>query len=133
MAASTRSNIRILLRTLSERRRRQLLFVALLMPLTALAEMAMVAAIVPFLALLSGGSETRLPVLQRMMEVTAAWVPNDPIMATALLFTLAVIATMVCRLALSWTSQQFAFGAGHELAVEIQRRLLRHETMRIND
>jgi ATP-binding cassette subfamily B protein len=125
MAASSRSDFGILLRTLSERRRRQLLIVALLMPLTALAEMAMVAAIVPFLALLSGGSETRLPLLQRMMGVTAAWVPNDPIMATALLFTVAVIATMVCRLALSWTSQQFAFGTGHELAVEIQRRLLR--------
>jgi len=126
MAARLQADLRILWRSLSSARRRQLVFAALLMPVTALAEMAMVAAIVPFLALLAGGSETgrRLPLLPDLLNLLQAWVPGNPILAASVLFALAVLTTMLCRLALTSVSQHFAFGSGHELAVEIQRRLL---------
>jgi len=125
VAASLATDLETLYGLLSAARRRQLLLVALLMPATAFAEMAMVAAIVPFLALLAGrpGHET-LPLLSRLLDGLEHLAPANPLLATAALFALAALATAALRLALSWMSQQFAFGMGHELAVEIQRRLL---------
>jgi len=126
MTASLRRDLGVLLRSVSANRRRQLAMVALLVPASAVAEMAMVAAIVPFLALLAGrsGSAGQLFALPELLETFRTWVPGDPILAAALLFAAAVLVAVLCRLALSWFSQQFAFGSGHELAVEVQRRLL---------
>ena len=126
MAQSLPADFKILLRSMSGSKRRQLAVVALLMPTTALAEMAMIAAIVPFLALIAGQPIARghFPLATRYLEAFGNLVPANPILAAAMLFACAVVATVSCRLALSWVSQQFAFGSGHELAVEIQRRLL---------
>ena len=125
MAASLGDDVRILYRLLSATRRRQLIVVGLLMPVTAIAEMAMVAAIVPFLALLAGNrTHDALPLLSRLLDELEVLAPTNPLLAAAALFALAALTTAVLRLALSWVSQQFAFGMGHELAVEIQRRLL---------
>jgi len=125
VAASLSSDINTLYRKLSRTRRRQLAMVATLMPLTAAAEMMMVAAIVPFLALLAGrpAYET-LPLLSQLLDRLGQLVPSNPLLAAAALFTLTVLTTGALRLALLWLSQLFAFGMGHELAVEIQRRLL---------
>jgi ATP-binding cassette subfamily B protein len=121
MAPAPLSDLATLYGCLSRIRRRQLLFVALLMPVTAVAEMAMIAAIIPFLALLGGSPGNNL-------LLTVQWLldglsPN-PLVAAGLLFGLTVVVTAALRLALSWLSQQFAFGSGHELVVAIQRRLL---------
>lgn len=126
MQSSLRAELRTLWRSLSKAKRRQLAAAALLMPVTALAEMAMVAAIVPFLALLAdeAGTGRRLPLPPALLDVLGEWVPGNPVLAAAGLFALAVLAAMLCRLSLTWLSQHFAFGSGHELAVEIQRRLL---------
>ena len=126
MAASLAADLATLFRSMSVARRRQLAIVALLMPATAIAEMAMVAAIVPFLALLAGGLEggSRLPLVRNLLDLFGGWIPADPILAAAALFAFAVMVTTLCRLALSWLSQIFSFGSGHDLAVEVQRRLL---------
>ena len=126
MAARLGSDVGTLYRLISPARRRQLFLVALLMPLTAIAEMAMVAAIVPFLALLSGRTATpnTLPLLSNLLDQLERLAPANPLLAAAALFALAALATGAMRLALSWMSQQFAFGFGHELSVEIHRRLL---------
>ena len=126
MASSLQADLQILWRSLSAARQRQLAIAALLMPVTALAEMAMVAAIVPFLALLAGGIETTRHVssITPFLKLLGGWAPANAILAATTLFALAVLATMLCRLALTWVSEHFAFGSGHELAVEIQRRLL---------
>ena len=50
--------------------------------------------------------------------------PSNPLLAAAILFALTALTTGALRLALLWASQTFAFGMGHELAIEIQRRLL---------
>lgn len=122
MSASLRSDLGSLLRSMSAGRWRQLVLVALLMPATALAEMAMVAAIYPFLSILAGsnGAERQFPIMPGLANLTS----GTPILAAAILFGGAVLSTVLLRLALSWTSQQFAFGSGHDLAVEVQRRLL---------
>ena len=54
MQPGVRADLRTLFETLSASRKRQLLLVLLLMPVAALAEMLMVGAVVPFLALLAG-------------------------------------------------------------------------------
>jgi ATP-binding cassette, subfamily B, bacterial PglK len=123
MSRTLQDDLKILSRSLSSIRRKQLAIVTLLMAATALAEMATIAAIVPFLAQLAGRSH-KLPLAPGLMDVLAGWLPSDSILAAATLFAVAVIATMLFRLALSWISQQFAFGSGHELAVEVQRHLL---------
>jgi ABC-type multidrug transport system fused ATPase/permease subunit len=125
VAASLGADLGILYRLLSAGRRRQLVFVAMLMPVTAIAEMAMVASIVPFLALLVGQQphETLHP-LSLVLGELQRLSPANPLHAAASLFALAALITAALRLTLSWLSQQFAFGMGHELAVEIQRRLL---------
>jgi len=124
--ASLGNDLGILYRLMTSARRRQLVLVSLLMPLTAIAEMAMVAAIVPLLALLSRQTATpnTLPLLSSLLNQFERLAPANPVLAAAALFALAALATAAMRLALSWISQQFAFGLGHDLAVEIQRRLL---------
>lgn len=106
-------------------RRRQLFLVALLMPVTAIAEMAMVAAIIPFVSLLTGtgatGGSTVLAKLQQLVEGVS---PQNPFVAAATLFAVAVMVTAALRLLLALFGQRFAFGLGHDLAVELQRRLL---------
>jgi ABC-type multidrug transport system fused ATPase/permease subunit len=125
VAAHIRSEVRILYRLLSANRRRQLVLVILLMPMTAIAEMAMVAAIVPFLALLAGRSNYEtLPLLSRLLDELQRLTPSNPLLAAAALFVMAALTTAALRLILSWLSNQLAFGMGHEVSVEIQRRLL---------
>jgi ATP-binding cassette subfamily B protein len=94
----------------------------LLMPATALAETLTVAAVVPFIALLSGQSvEGPLGAVPGYFTRIGA---GHPLLVAALLFAVVVSLTAALRLALSWVSRHFAFGLGHEVAVEIQRRVL---------
>jgi ABC-type multidrug transport system fused ATPase/permease subunit len=125
VAASVLGEVGILYRALSAKRRQLLILLALLMPMTAIAEMAMVAAIIPFLAILAGRPKYEtLPLLSSLMDELQRLAPANPLLAAAALFGLTALATAALRLALAWVSQQFSFGMGHELAVETQRRLL---------
>jgi ABC-type multidrug transport system fused ATPase/permease subunit len=100
------SALRQIYRFLPPARRRQFFFVLLLMLAAALAEVATVAAVIPFLALLGQeGGGGRLAA------------------AAALLIAAALFAGAV-RLQLAWSSQRFVFRLGHEIGVEIQRRVL---------
>jgi ATP-binding cassette subfamily B protein len=92
------------------------------MPATALAETLAVAAVVPFIALISG--QPAGPVLGTFTEAFIAIGISHPILAAALLFALVVILAAGLRLALSWRSRHFAFAFGHEVSTEIHRRLL---------
>jgi ATP-binding cassette subfamily B protein len=96
------------------------------MPATAIAETTMVASIVPFLSLLAGsnGTAVDIPLLASMLDAFGRLARIDPLLAATVPFALAVLATAALRLALSWISQQFSFGLGQELDLEIQRRLL---------
>ena len=120
------AELKVLFRTMSHNRRRQLVILAFLMPATAVAEMAMVTAIVPFLTHLAGGNgaSVDIPLLTGMLNELGNVARTDPLLATAVPFALAVLATAMLRLTQSWISQQFSFGLGKELDVEIQRRLL---------
>lgn len=96
------------------------------MPLTAIAEAAMIAAIIPFVALLTGqsGVGPSLPFLTDALQPLQQLLSAPPLIAAATLFGLTALETAILRLALAGRSQQVAFSIGHELAVEVYHRLL---------
>ena len=97
-------------------RRRQLAGVMALMLAGAVAELFSIASVVPFLSLLGhGGTSAALPV---------AVGAGKAVGAAALIFIVAILAATAIRLWLSWASQSFTLGFGHDLSVEIQRRVL---------
>ncbi len=117
-----RSDLRTIFACLSPGRRREFGLLALLMPATALAEALTVAAIVPFIALLS--RQPAQPSLEPFMGFLGRPGSGNPLLVAAVLFAIVVSLTAALRLVQSWTGRHFAFALGHEVAVEIQRRLL---------
>lgn len=109
------SNTRALLAAMGPSRRRQLIPLLLLMLVGGLAEFCTVAAVVPFIGLLSSRSNTWL------LPGTATQL--DPATAVAL-FVSAVLLAGLIRLTLLSATQRFAFGLGHELTVAVQQRVL---------
>jgi len=88
------------------------------MLLGALAEVALVGSVVPFLTVLGGDAgAVRLGALDRL-------VGDESLASVASVFIGAVLAAGAIRLLLSWANQRFVVGVGHDLAVESQRRIL---------
>ena len=114
-----------LYRFMSPARRRQAVLLALLMPVAALAEMVSVASIVPLLSLLGGESGgQRLPWLSDMLAGAAGRSGSSVVGVAGTLFIAAAITAAVTRLILARLGQRFSFELGHEVSVEIQRRIL---------
>lgn len=91
----------------------------------AIAELATIGAVLPFLSLLADPQRiNRLPWVATAFEWVGATTGSQRLIAAALLFGLLAIATAAIRLQLSWSSQAFVFRLGHELALNIQRRIL---------
>ena len=122
MAAGLRADLITLSACLSRARRREFGFLTLLMPATALMEAVAVAAVIPFIALLSG--QPVGPPLNKFFNFFLAIGTGSPLLAAVMLFAVLVTMTAILRLALSWLSRHFAFALGHEVSVEVQRRLL---------
>jgi len=91
----------------------------------AVAELATIGAVIPFLVLLSQqAGPVPLPWLPTLFASLGAGLGISPILAAAVIFgSFAVLAGLI-RLELAWLTQHFAFRAGHELAFETQRRIL---------
>ena len=122
MIGGLRSDVGTIFGCLSQARRRELALLALLMPATALAEALTVAAIVPFIAMVTG--QTVEPPFADLLQLVARISPDRPLLVAASLFALVVMLTATLRLSLAWTSRHFAFSVGHEMSVAMQRRLL---------
>jgi ATP-binding cassette, subfamily B, bacterial PglK len=105
--------------SLTPRRRRQFYWVLALMLAAAVAEVAVVGSVVPFLSLLSGDSGTGM-----LEDIAASIEPQRRMGLLAALFIAAVLVASAIRLQLAWSNQRFVTGVGHDLAVEIQRRIL---------
>jgi ABC-type multidrug transport system fused ATPase/permease subunit len=84
----------------------------------AMAEVALVGIVVPFLSFL-----TRNPGAPKLGPI-GKMLGNQPIDTITLVFVAAVLVASAIRLLLSWFSQTFVLGVGHDLAVETQRRIL---------
>ena len=110
---------------MSPSRRRQFFALLLLMLLGALAELVTIGSVVPFLSLLAGSSIAHGPGwIKSVLLAVAGLTGGSMLSAAAELFMAAAVIAAAIRLSLSWASQSFTLGFGHELAVEIQRKIL---------
>lgn len=114
-----------LLAHLSSRRRWQLGGLLVVMLLSAVAELATLGAVIPFLALLTDPTlATRYPLLQTMF-VMLGWSRDESILLPAtVLFAVVTVSAAAMRMALSWVSFKFTFGVGADIGIEVYRRTL---------
>jgi ABC-type multidrug transport system fused ATPase/permease subunit len=114
-----------LLRLMSPARRRQFAFLLLLMLAGALAELATLGAVLPFLALLADpGGLGQAGIAASLFEALGAETPQDRLLAATILLVTAALLAGAIRLQLAWSTQRFVFRFGHEISVELQRRVL---------
>jgi ABC-type multidrug transport system fused ATPase/permease subunit len=110
---------------LSPRRRRQFYLVLGLMIAGAFAELATIGAVLPFLSLLADPHRVeQVPLLAAFFSDLGAVTPHARLVAATGLFVVLALIAAAVRLQLTWSSQDFVFSLGHDLAVDIQRRLL---------
>ena len=106
-------------------RRRNFYAVLLLMIVGAILELATIGAVLPFLALLADQSRlSYFPWLSDLFAALGANGPHDRLIAASGLFVVIAVIAGIVRLQLAWSSQRFVFKLGHELSVEIERRIL---------
>jgi ABC-type multidrug transport system fused ATPase/permease subunit len=97
----------------------------MLMVIGGFAELATIGAVVPFLSLLAQPESLgRFPALATILERLAASTGGNLLTAATAAFAILAVLAAAARLQLAWSTQNFTYGAGHELAVEIQRRVL---------
>jgi ATP-binding cassette, subfamily B, bacterial PglK len=117
--------LRQLFHFMSPRRRRQFYFVLFLMLLGAVAELVAIGAVFPFLSLLADISTfRRLPVVADISGLLGIRTPDQLLLLATAFFAAAALAAGAVRLQLAWSSQAFIFRLGHDLGVEVQRRVL---------
>ena len=110
---------------LSPRRRRQFLVVVALMVGGALAELATIGAVIPFLSLLANPEHVQhVPLLASTFEAVGATTDGQRLLAATGLFIAFALVAGAVRLQLAWSSQAFVFRLGHDFSVDIQRRLM---------
>ena len=116
--------LRILYRTLPARRRRDALATIVLMLVGALAEVASVGSIVPFLAVLT--DPARLGTVPFVGEWIAGLAPaTNLVTITAAAFVLLFLFSGLIRLLLAKVSQALAFNIAHDLSVAGFAKLIR--------
>jgi ABC-type multidrug transport system fused ATPase/permease subunit len=104
---------------MSQSRRRQLFIVLVLMFFGAIAELATIGAVIPFIALLA-----KTPGQAHGSFLTAILPARHAVPIAATLFVFFAVLAGIVRLILARETRRFTFRLGHELAVEIQRRVL---------
>ena len=109
---------------MSPQRRLQLYLLLGLLLLGALADLFAIAAIIPFLSLLTGSGGLGLSAAQPVFDLVGAQSPQDQILVAAGIFAAGAVLAGALRIALAWMTQSFSFGLGHDLGVGIQTRLL---------
>jgi len=113
-----------LLSHLSRRRRWQLVALIFLMLVAAIAEMATLGAVVPFLALLADPSvANKYPLLQTVLTWFGA--PQGNVLLSAgILFCIIALGAAMIRMLMMWSSMRFSYGLGADIGGEVYRRTL---------
>jgi ABC-type multidrug transport system fused ATPase/permease subunit len=113
-----------LLSHLSSRRRWQLVGLIVLMLIGALAEMATLGAVVPFLALLAdAGMANKYPLLQTMLNWFGA-TQGNVLFSAVILFSIIALGAALIRMLLMWSSMRFIYGLGADIGGEVYLRTL---------
>lgn len=114
-----------LYRHISSRRRRQLASLMILMLVGAVAELASLGAVLPFLTLLANPSKAlEFPLLQEGLARLGLTAPEQLILPATVLFIVVVVLATAIRIVLNWASNNFVFGLGYDIGVEVYRRTL---------
>ncbi|MGQ0559080.1 MAG: ABC transporter ATP-binding protein [Sphingosinicella sp.] len=91
-----------------------------------LAEIISIGAVLPFLALLTDPSlGEQVPAVRFLLQLLGGNSAQGMMVSAVILLIGAAIFAAVVRLLLTWVSQNFVLQLGHEIGVEIYRRLLR--------
>ncbi|HUE78772.1 MAG TPA: ABC transporter ATP-binding protein [Sphingomicrobium sp.] len=110
---------------MTPQRRRQFFRLLGLMLFGALAEIATIGAVIPFVALLaSPDGLQRFAGLAGLFDLLGARSASQQLVAATILFMIAALFAAAVRLQLAWSTQSFVRQLGHEISVEIQRRIL---------
>ncbi|MGO8710484.1 MAG: ABC transporter ATP-binding protein [Rhizomicrobium sp.] len=119
------SGLRRLLTHLSPRRRWQLAGLSVLMNVGAVAELATLGAVLPFLAVLADpGLSSKYPLLQELFAMLGWRGEGSILLPATILFAVVALSAAAIRMLLSWTGFKFSFGVGADIAVEVYRRTL---------
>lgn len=109
----------------SLRRRWQLAALVIFMLLGAVAELATLGAVLPFLALLADPTlATSYPILQRLFLVLGWQDSQDILIPATVLFSSVAVTAAAIRLFLTWVTLKFTFSVGVDIAVDVYRRTL---------
>lgn len=109
---------------MSPRRRLHFGAVLALMLIGGIAETATIASVLPFLSLLAGEQGMAFAWLGDLLATFGVAGAAERVTAAAFLFMGVAVAAAAVRLLLAWSSQSFVFQLGHDIAVEINRRIL---------
>jgi ATP-binding cassette, subfamily B, bacterial PglK len=124
-ALTLRQGIRRLFRQLSRRRRVQLAGLIGLSVIGAIAELAAMGAVFPFLALMANPALATRYSLLRSIFAILGWDPNKSIFLPAtVLFIVMALAVGLVRVGLVWVVYHFTYGVGADLGKEFYRRIL---------
>lgn len=110
---------------LTKRRRGQLVGLLPLMLIAAVAELASLGAVLPFLSLLSDPSAASgYPALQGLFSLFGWNKGQSILMPATLLFALVTACSAAIRMFVSWVSFKFTFAVGLDIGVDVYRRTL---------
>ena len=110
---------------LSAERRRHLFALLTLMVLSAVAEVATVGSLLPFLSLLAGVDQpARIAPFTEIFEFAGASTPRAQTWAAAITFAVIAMIAGAIRMASNWSAQMFTALLGHEFGVDVQKRIL---------
>ena len=119
------SDITKLLKALSRKRRWQLFGLILFMLIGALAELATLGAVLPFVTLLGNPAAVQKFTFVAGLLNLLGWNSNaGGLTLLTLAFTSIMLISAVIRMALSWAVLKFGYGVGHDISVEVYRRAL---------
>jgi ABC-type multidrug transport system fused ATPase/permease subunit len=111
-----------LYRSLSHRRRRQLLLMLAVMLTGAAAELVTIGAVLPFLAFLTRGGGAAMP------GAAARWLAAlgvDGIFSASILLIAGAVGAAIVRLVLLWLNQRYVMAVSHDIATAMFGRMLR--------
>jgi ABC-type multidrug transport system fused ATPase/permease subunit len=109
---------------LSRRRRWQLVGLIFLMLVSALAEMATLGVVVPFLALLADPAVANK---YHLLQTVLSWIGaenGNVLLSAGILFCMVTISAAIIRMFMMWSSMRFSYGLGGDIGGEVYRRTL---------
>ena len=121
--------LKILLKELwvftSPKRRRQFLFLLVIMLLASFSEILSIGAVLPFLGVLTNPERIfNLTIMNPVIQILNLNKPEDLLLPVTIFFGLMAIAAGSLRLLLLWSSTKLSFSTGADFGIDIYRRTL---------